>query len=91
MRYCGSHQNTLPHTPNIFLKETNGISAVIDHKGKVLAASPQFEVAVLDGKVQPQAGATPYVLVGNWPVLFGLFLALGVSGLIARRPVLDGH
>ena len=65
----------------------NGISAVIDHRGNVLATSPQFEVAVLDGKVQPQAGATPYVLAGNWPVLFGLFLALGVSGWLARRPV----
>ena len=69
----------------------NGISAVIDHKGTVLAASPQFEVAVLDGKVQPRAGATPYVLVGNWPVLLGLFLALGISGWQARRPVLGDH
>ncbi len=65
----------------------NGISAVIDHKGNVLATSPQFEVAVLDGKVQPQSGATPYVLAGNWPVLFGMFLAIGVSGWLARRPV----
>jgi apolipoprotein N-acyltransferase len=67
----------------------NGVSAVIDHKGNVLATSPQFEVAVLDGKVQPQAGATPYVLIGNWPVLIGLFLALGVSGWLTRRPALD--
>jgi apolipoprotein N-acyltransferase len=67
----------------------NGVSAVIDHHGNVLATSPQFEVAVLDGKVQPQTGATPYVVVGNWPVLTGLFLALGVSGWLARRPVLD--
>jgi apolipoprotein N-acyltransferase len=64
----------------------NGISAVIDHYGNVLSTSPQFEVAVLDGKVQPQSGATPYVLVGNWPVLFGLFLAVGVSGWLTRRP-----
>ena len=69
----------------------NGISAVIDHRGNVLATSPQFEVAVLDGKVQPQTGSTPYVLVGNWPVLFGLFLALGVSGWLVRRPILDNH
>ncbi len=65
----------------------NGISAMIDHSGNVLATSPQFEVAVLDGKVQPQSGATPYVLVGNWPVLFGLFSAVGLSGWLARRPV----
>jgi len=64
----------------------NGISAVIDHYGNVLSMSPQFEVTVLDGKVQPQTGATPYVLVGNWPVLFGLFLAVGISGRLTRRP-----
>jgi len=69
----------------------NGISAVIDHKGNVLTTSPQFEVAVLDGKVQPQAGATPYVLVGNWPVLFGLFVTLGICGWQARHPALESH
>lgn len=69
----------------------NGISAVIDHEGTVLATSPQFEVAVLDGKVQPRSGATPYVLVGNWPVLFGLFLALGISGWQVRRHIANNH
>jgi apolipoprotein N-acyltransferase len=75
----------------MFRATNNGVSAIIDHHGDVLATSPQFEVAVLDGKVQPQTGATPYVLVGNWPVLIGLFLALGVSGWLARRPALDKH
>jgi apolipoprotein N-acyltransferase len=55
----------------------NGVSAVIDQRGQVLATSPQFEVAVLDGEIQPQQGATPYVRAGNWPVLLGLFLSLG--------------
>lgn len=59
----------------------NGVSAVIDHRGNVLATSPQFEVAVLDGEIQPQQGATPYVRAGNWPVLLGLFLSLGLCVL----------
>lgn len=65
----------------------NGVSAIIDHHGQVVATSPQFEVAVLDGKVQPRTGSTPYVVAGNWPVLFGLFIAIGLSGWLARNPV----
>ncbi len=54
----------------------NGVSAIIDHHGTLLATSPQFEVAVLDGEIQPQQGATPYVRAGNWPVLFALLSVL---------------
>ncbi len=63
----------------------NGVSAVIDHHGKVLATSPQFEVAVLDGEIQPQQGATPYVRMGNWPVLFALLLTLSMCTLRSTR------
>ncbi len=55
---------------------TNGISAVIDHKGKVLARSPQFKTYVLTYSVQPRTGATPYVRWGNWPVISLVFLLL---------------
>ncbi|MEO6697544.1 MAG: apolipoprotein N-acyltransferase, partial [Gammaproteobacteria bacterium] len=55
---------------------TNGISAIIDHKGKITAASPQFKTFVLSGTVQPMQGATPYVWWGNLPVLLGLGLIL---------------
>jgi len=63
----------------------NGVSAVIDHRGKLLATSPQFEIAVLDGEIQPQQGATPYVRVGNWPVLFGLLVTLFICVLRVRK------
>jgi len=63
----------------------NGVSAMIDHKGDVLTTSPQFEVAVLNGAVQPQSGATPYVRLGNWPVLIGLFCVFGSCGYRLRR------
>jgi apolipoprotein N-acyltransferase len=48
---------------------TNGISAFVGIKGELLQKSPQFEPYVLTGKVQPRAGATPYVLYGNFPML----------------------
>lgn len=62
----------------------NGVSAMIDHLGNVLVVSPQFEVAVLDGEIQPRSGATPYVRAGNWPVLLGLVLALGFGAYWGR-------
>ena len=60
---------------------TNGISAIIDHKGYVVKRSPQFETYVLSGEVQPRSGATLYVRWGNWPVILLGFLVLGVVGL----------
>ena len=55
---------------------TNGISAVIDAHGKVVAQAPQFQEAVVTAAFQPMSGATPYVRGGNYPVLIGLLLAL---------------
>jgi len=52
------------------LRATNtGISAIIDHKGRIVEQGPQFEIAVIRGAVVPMQGATPYVLLGNTPVI----------------------
>lgn len=60
---------------------TNGISAIIDHQGKVLGRSPQFETYVLSGTALPRQGATPYVRWGNYPVLWlNLVLLFGLLG-----------
>ena len=48
---------------------TNGISALVDHRGDILARSPQFETFVLEGAVQPMRGSTPYVIWGDYGVL----------------------
>lgn len=63
----------------------NGVSAMIDHTGDVLASSPQFEVAVLNGEIQPRTGVTPYVMMGNWPVLLGLLLVFSICGVLVYR------
>ncbi len=54
---------------------TNGISAFIDHKGKIVSRSRQFVTTVLTDKVQPRQGTTFYVVAGNYPiVLFSLLI-----------------
>jgi apolipoprotein N-acyltransferase len=48
---------------------TSGISALIDHKGRIMKQSKQFETAVLSGTIQPRVGSTPFVHYGNRPLL----------------------
>ena len=51
------------------IRATNtGISALIDPRGEVVARTPQFEQAVLQGDITPMQGATPFVRFGLWPM-----------------------
>lgn len=68
------------------LRATNtGISAFIDHHGRVLARGPQFEVATLVGEIRPRTGMTPYVRLGDGPVLGLLVAVLAAWGVAGRR------
>jgi apolipoprotein N-acyltransferase len=53
----------------------NGITAFIDHRGKIQSRLPQFEAAVLSDNIQQVQGNTPYRLFGDWPS-WGLFMLL---------------
>src|SRR5690606_20661607 len=70
------------------LRSTNtGITAVIDPRGRVASTIPQFEPGVLKAVVQGFTGATPYAVVGNWPVITGALLEVGIVVLRPlRRP-----
>ncbi len=71
-------------TGRYMLRATNtGVTAIIDQHGKTVKLAPQFEVARLDGTAQGFAGATPYVLGGNLPVL--LVAAAMLAALRWRR------
>ena len=56
----------------------NGISAFIDHRGKVVAQLPQFETAALSAKLSTVSGSTPYRQWGDFP----LWLLTGLTGLV---------
>jgi len=64
------------------LRATNtGATAIIDHRGHVVAALPPFVRGVLEGQVQGRSGVTPYAWwasrAGLWP-----YLVLGVLGCL---------
>jgi apolipoprotein N-acyltransferase len=63
-----------------FVRATaNGITALIDAKGRITARIPQFERAVLTGTVQGYEGITPFARFGSWPILIlcGIIIFIG--------------
>ena len=80
-----ARMRTLETARPMFRATNNGISAIIDHRGRVIARSRQFEVFVLSGSAQPRGGATPYVMAGNYPLLALLLLSLSLA-VFLRRP-----
>lgn len=67
----------------ILRADNAGLSAVMDHRGRLLAVTPQFQQSVLQASVQPMTGTTPYVRFGNWPIIILLFALL--AGLWWRK------
>ncbi len=60
----------------------NGVTAIIDHRGAITTALPQFEQATLIGQITPRQGVTPFMQYGSYPVLTLAGLALLIT---ARR------
>ncbi len=59
----------------------NGISAIIDHQGTIVAQSNQFQQETLVGEVEIMLGRTPYSGIGSLPIVIFCFIALlGVLG-----------
>ena len=58
----------------------NGVSAFIGPKGELLETAPQFVYATMTMDIIPHTGATPYVRIGNWPVIT---LLIGILGWFA--------
>lgn len=91
-RSVGPHQHmqmaqmrALENGRYLLRSTNNGISAIVDHGGQVTGRLPQFEQGVLRGLVVPRSGATPYTLLGDWPLLLGLGLLL--AGAMIRRQI----
>lgn len=73
-------------TARYLLRATNtGISGVVGPDGAVLAESPQFTLHALRAEVLPLSGATPYVRLGDAPVVLLALVAAVGCGLWQRR------
>lgn len=64
---------------------TNGISAVIDHKGQIVQRTEQFEQAVLTTEIQARQGETPYVKWKRWPLWIMTLFILGLWAYHRRK------
>lgn len=73
-------------TARPMLRATNtGMTAIIDHRGAVLGRLPQFERGVLHGMVQGRSGDTPYMRLGNLPVLLAALVLALLAAWRSRR------
>ncbi len=54
----------------------NGISAIIDHRGRITARTGQFVEESLSGKVEVMLGETPFSSFGSRPIIVGSGVAL---------------
>lgn len=54
----------------------NGISALVDHRGRVIAQTEQFVESSLSGEVEVMLGRTPFGSFGSIPVITGCAITL---------------
>ncbi|MHB1951646.1 MAG: apolipoprotein N-acyltransferase [Acidiferrobacteraceae bacterium] len=69
------------------LSDTNdGVTAVIDERGRIVARIPSFRAGVLTATVQPLSGTTPYTRFGSSPIVaLSILTVLGVRMSPFRR------
>lgn len=62
----------------------NGVSAIINHRGQIIARTPRFVETTLHGKVELMLGNTAFSSFGSRPVIIGCFIALILMALMYR-------
>jgi apolipoprotein N-acyltransferase len=63
----------------------NGISAIVDEKGRLVKTSTQFKEEVLNGEVYVMKGNTPFGKTGSWPILILSVLLVAVAVFFKRK------
>lgn len=60
----------------------NGVSALVNHRGQVIARTGQFVETTLTGEVEVMLGNTPFGSFGSLPVVGGCAVTLGLMVLM---------
>jgi apolipoprotein N-acyltransferase len=72
-------------TGRYMLRATNtGMTAIVNERGEVLKAAPQFETMTLTGMVQGHTGLTPYIRWGNYMVLAMSVILIAAAAALSR-------
>lgn len=68
------------------IRATNtGISAIIDHQGKIQSIEEQFIRGAVSGYVELRNGFTPFTRLGSWPIIFLCLTLIVINGLYHIR------
>jgi apolipoprotein N-acyltransferase len=67
-----------------------GMSSIIGPRGEVTVSAPVGTEGVVTGEVQPLAGMTPYVLLGDGPIIVLTLAGLVLAGVLRWRGRADG-
>ena len=62
----------------------NGISAVVDGYGRILARLNLDEVGIIDARLPPALSPTPYAMLGRWSVAILLAMLAGWCFALGR-------
>ena len=72
-------------TGRSMLRATNtGVTAVIDHRGRVQAVAPEFETTTIEAEVWGYSGATPYTHWGNYALLVIALAMITIPVAVSR-------
>jgi apolipoprotein N-acyltransferase len=66
----------------------DGITAIVNARGKIISYLPRYKTTVLSGRVQPRQGKTPIMIIGSCGMLLGigiLFIGLLIFNFIHRK------
>lgn len=64
----------------------DGLTALIDNKGKILKSAPRFQVAILKGEIYNVEGDTPITMIGIYSIIVLLLIGFIVAILFDRKP-----
>ncbi len=64
----------------------DGLTAFINNQGKLTHIIPMARQGYLHGKIQGYQGNTPFLILGNAPIIIFLLLLILILSLISHRP-----
>jgi apolipoprotein N-acyltransferase len=74
-------------TGRYLLRATNnGVSGIINEKGKIIASAEQYTQAIIKGEAKAFEGSTPYIHWGNGLIFTFITLLLLTSAFIRKEP-----
>jgi apolipoprotein N-acyltransferase len=64
----------------------NGITALIDHRGRIVSTLPRFEQGILRGELEVRSGRTLFHRFGSYPVLGLSLILVTLAFFLLKKP-----